>query len=77
VTEREISVTIREGILASGLDNVLKWRKSSRCTDGGCIEIAIKDDAILLRSSVDPDGPVLAFTPAAWRDLIVGLKQTS
>jgi Domain of unknown function (DUF397) len=31
----------------------------------------------LLRSSVDPDGPVLAFTPAAWRDLIAGLKQTS
>jgi Domain of unknown function (DUF397) len=31
----------------------------------------------LLRSSVDPDGPILAFTPAAWRNLIVGLKQTS
>jgi len=31
----------------------------------------------LLRSSGDPDGPNLAFTLAAWRDLIVGIKQTS
>jgi hypothetical protein len=29
----------------------------------------------LLRSSVDPDGPNLAFTPDAWRDLIIGIKQ--
>jgi hypothetical protein len=63
--------------LASGLDNVLKWRKSSWCDGGACIEIAIQGHAILLRSSADPDGPVLAFTPTAWRDLIAGLKQTS
>jgi hypothetical protein len=31
----------------------------------------------LLRSSVDPDGPILAFTPSAWRDLIADIKQTS
>jgi hypothetical protein len=63
--------------LAAGLDNVLKWRKSSRCEGGACIEIAIQGHAILLRNSVDPDGPVLAFTPAAWRDLIASVKQTS
>jgi len=73
----EIPVTRWEGILASGLDNVLKWRKSSRCDGGACIEIAIQNHAILLRSSVDPDGPILAFTPTAWRDLIVGIKQTT
>jgi hypothetical protein len=27
-----------------------------------------------VRSSVDPDGPVLAFTAAVWRDLITGIK---
>jgi hypothetical protein len=32
---------------------------------------------MLLRSSVDPDGPILAFSPAAWRDLIAGIMQTS
>jgi hypothetical protein len=35
----------------------------------------VQNDAILLRSSVDPDGPILAFSPAAWRELITGLKQ--
>lgn len=73
----EVSVTGWEGILASGLDNVLKWRKSSRCDGGACIEIAVHGDAILLRSSVDPGGLTLAFTPAAWRDLIASIKQTS
>jgi hypothetical protein len=63
--------------LASGFDDVLKWRKSSRCNDGACIEIAIQGYAILLRSSIDPDGPVLAFTPTAWRDLIANIKQAS
>jgi Domain of unknown function (DUF397) len=65
-----------EDILAAGIDNVLKWGKSSRCEGGACIEIAIQGHAILLRSSVNPDGPVLAFTPAAWRDLIASLKRT-
>lgn len=61
--------------MAAGLDNVVKWRKSSRCEGGACVEVAAQDDAILLRSSVDPDGPKLAFTPAAWQDLMAGLKQ--
>ena len=61
----------------AGLGNVSKWRKSSRCDGGACIEIAVQGDAILLRSSDGPGGPILAFTPAAWRDLIAGLKQAS
>jgi hypothetical protein len=72
-----ISVTKWEDILAAGLDNVVKWRKSSRCEGGACIEVAVRGNAILLRSSTDPDGPILAFTPAAWQDLIVGLKQVA
>lgn len=63
--------------MASGLDNGLKWRKSSRCDGGACLEIAAQGQAILLRSSVDPDGPVLALTSAAWRDLLVGIKRAS
>jgi hypothetical protein len=40
------------------------------------VEAAAQDDAILLRRSVDLDGPVLAFTTAAWRDLTARIKQT-
>lgn len=63
--------------MASGLNNVLKWRKSSRCEGGGCIEIVVQGHAILLRSSAEPDGPVLAFNLAAWQDLITGIKKAS
>ncbi len=63
--------------MAAGLDDVLKWRRSSWCEGGACIEIAVQGDAILLRSSADPDGPVLAFSPAAWRGLVIGIKWLS
>lgn len=72
-----ISVTSWEGILASGLGKSLKWRKSSQCDGGACIEAADQGDAILVRSSADQDGPVLAFSPTAWRDLIVSIKRLS
>jgi Domain of unknown function (DUF397) len=63
--------------LASGLDNILEWRKSGWCDGGACIEVAIQGRAILLRNSVDPDGPVLALTHGAWRDLITGIRQAA
>jgi hypothetical protein len=74
----EISVTSWEGTLAAGLDNIiLKWRKSGRCNEGACIEVAVQGDAILLRSSADPDGPILTFSSVAWRDLIISIKRMS
>jgi hypothetical protein len=44
------------------------WRKSSYSAgNGGCVEVATTTDRVLVRDSKDPDGPVLAVTPAAWR----------
>ncbi|MET7708896.1 DUF397 domain-containing protein [Micromonospora sp. NPDC005413] len=42
-----------------------RWRKSVRSgPDGGnCVEVAVRD-------SKDPTGPVLAFTPDAWRAFV-------
>jgi hypothetical protein len=36
----------------------------------------VQDDVVLLRGSGDPDGPILAFTHAAWRDLTARIKHT-
>ncbi|MET7969989.1 DUF397 domain-containing protein [Micromonospora sp. NPDC005305] len=47
-----------------------QWRKSSRSsTNGGaCVEVADNLPGVVgVRDSKDPSGPVLAFTPAAWR----------
>lgn len=49
----------------------LTWRKSSYSgnTNGGCVAMARTRDAVAVRDSKHPDGPVLVFAPAAWRAL--------
>ena len=54
----------------------LIWHTALSCDGGACVQVAA-DDAILVRSSADPNGPILAFSPSAWRDLIVSIKQMS
>ena len=72
-----VPVTPWEGVLASGFGKSSEWRSSSRCEGGACIEAAGRDGAVFLRESADPDGTVLTFTPAAWRDLTARIKQMS
>jgi Domain of unknown function (DUF397) len=45
------------------------WRKSSYSGDGGsnCVEIADDASRVLVRDTKDKIGPVLRFTPDAWR----------
>ncbi len=46
------------------------WRKSSHSTNGGeCIEVGTPAGAerVLVRDTRDRGGPVLRFSPAAWR----------
>ncbi|HET6185919.1 MAG TPA: DUF397 domain-containing protein [Trebonia sp.] len=63
--------------MASGFGTGSAWRRSSWCEGGACVEAAAQDGAIVLRRSVDPEGPVLVFTNAAWRDLTARIKQAS
>lgn len=53
------------------------WQKSSysSANGGACVEVA-RDmpRAVVLRDSKDPEGPKLAFTPAAWREFTGLLK---
>jgi len=47
---------------------VLNWRKSSHSggNGGSCVEVANADE-VLVRDTTDRSGPVLRFTPDAWR----------
>ncbi|MEU8378410.1 DUF397 domain-containing protein [Streptosporangium sp. NPDC048865] len=53
------------------------WRKSSRSSDNGgqCVEVAADlPGVVAVRDSKDPDGPMLLFTPVAWRTFVGGVK---
>ncbi|GAB4107550.1 DUF397 domain-containing protein [Micromonospora taraxaci] len=50
-----------------------RWRKSTRSgPDGGnCVEVADNlPGLVAVRDSKDPAGPVLVFTPGAWRTFV-------
>jgi len=46
-----------------------RWRTSSYSGSqgGDCIEVADGDSRVLVRDTKDRSGPVLRFSPAAWR----------
>lgn len=53
------------------------WRKSSRSNGlgGNCVEVADNLSGVVgVRDSKDPHGPVLTFTPAAWRSFLTYAK---
>jgi hypothetical protein len=54
----------------------MNWRKSSYSGQGGgnCIEVADDDSRVIIRDTKDRTGPVLRFTPDAWRRFAKQLK---
>lgn len=55
-----------------------QWYKSSYSGEnGGCVEVATNIPAVVVvRDSIDPTGPTLAFSPAAWRTFTDKLKNS-
>jgi Domain of unknown function (DUF397) len=52
------------------------WRKSSASGpySDNCVEVAFVDDAIAVRDSKHPAGPVLLFTQSEWDAFVGGAK---
>ncbi|HEX3752105.1 MAG TPA: DUF397 domain-containing protein [Streptosporangiaceae bacterium] len=53
-----------------------RWRKSSRCAHGDCVEVGSPQPAtVAVRDAKHHGtGPSLAFTPAAWRSFVAHVK---
>lgn len=50
------------------------WVKSRRCETSGCVEVAFDPDAVLVRNSTEPSGPVLSFTRTEWVAFVGGVR---
>ncbi|GGQ69791.1 hypothetical protein GCM10010166_44520 [Couchioplanes caeruleus subsp. azureus] len=46
--------------------SVPAWRKSSKCANSTCVEVARVEDDYLIRDSKRPDLPALSFTREEW-----------
>jgi len=57
-------------------DEGLLWFKSSRSAgNGACVEVAFAgSDAIAMRDSKDPRGPVLRFGAASWQRFVADVR---
>ena len=55
------------------------WRTSSYSGSNGvtCVEVGTTGPAVAVRDSKHPDGPQLAFAPAAWKTFTKQLKATA
>ena len=54
-----------------------RWRKSSYSGNGGgdCVEVARSlPDAVAVRDSKNPDGPILTFSRDEWASFITRLR---
>jgi hypothetical protein len=51
------------------------WRKSTASqANGECVEVAVGQEAVLIRHSHDPSGATLSFSHSEWRAFLVGAR---
>ena len=50
------------------------WHKSAHCESGNCVEVAFRDDGVLMRASAN--GPELRFAPGRWAEFIEAIKDS-
>lgn len=51
------------------------WRKSARSGNNGqCVEVRHQEDAVDVRDSKDPTGPILTFALSEWAAFIASAR---
>ena len=50
------------------------WRTARRCEAGGCVEVGILGDSVLIRNSADRDGLRLTLSSGEWQEFVTGVK---
>jgi hypothetical protein len=53
----------------------LRFRVSSFCTSGGCVEVApLPDGQVAVRDSKNLSRPAHVYSSVEWRDFVAGVK---
>jgi predicted secreted Zn-dependent protease len=52
----------------------LTWHRGRPCESGACVEIAALPDAIMVRSTANPDGAIFAMSRDEWREFLAVVK---
>jgi hypothetical protein len=59
----------------SPADSSVRFRVSSFCNGGGCVEVALLPcGGVAVRDGKDTGRPALNYTEREWRDFIAGVK---
>jgi len=53
---------------------MMAWHKAQASNTGGCVEVDIRPDAVLVRDSKNPDEASLAFHYEEWAAFLNGVK---
>lgn len=56
--------------------DALRWRCSSFCNAGACVEVAFEGGVVAMRNSGNP-GDWLTFSAASWRNFVDRVKNDS
>lgn len=55
-------------------DTPLRWRRSSRCTGGDCLEVLIAGDGVSVRDSKDLAAGTLRFSRDEWEEFVASIR---
>jgi hypothetical protein len=58
--------------MTCGSAGELSWQRG-RCDGGACVEVAVQDEVVMMRSSAHP-GTILQISRDEWRRFLVGAK---
>jgi hypothetical protein len=51
------------------------WHTSRRCDSGQCLQVRTSGEAVLVRSSADPDDRYVTLSRDEWRAFVAGVKE--
>ncbi|HKT03472.1 MAG TPA: DUF397 domain-containing protein [Rugosimonospora sp.] len=56
------------------IDPAAGWRKSTKSSQGACVEVAVFEQQVRVRDSKNREKGILEFSPDAWVAFVAGVQ---